>query len=232
LRNCFQYKHIYLQLLIGSTLLILLSACTTTGPLTKPAGNPDEYRREASRAIHEKRYSDAVQQLRNVIALDPTSSDFLLLGDLQEALERYRPARRSYLSGLEQAAEAVQQHKFIFHLAVLEGLHFNDYNAAASRANQLPDDTAEDLVLETLLAMLRNHYDKSLELSDRVIKNNYRQEMIGWAHYLAARSWVAVGNDSKAFQALFFAINHARGYGLVARITRLWEDLKQRPLSE
>jgi len=53
------------------------------------------------------------------------------------------------------------------------------------------------------------------------------QELKGWAYFHSARARVALEQKDEAFQALFFAINHARGHGLVKRITRLWEELKQ-----
>ncbi len=220
------------RLLVASILLLTLTACASGPGSTRPTtlnGTAPELRQLAAQAIDEKRYQDATQALRQAAASDPANADYLLLGNLQEALEQYRPAQKSYQSGLAHTSNDDLQQKLYFHWATLEALELNHPSRAADLAIKLPVDSDSRLNLQILQAMQQNHYDAALRLAQQLSSRSDDKEMIGWAHYHAARAWVAVGNNSKAFEALFHAINHARGHGLVARITRLWDDLRQLP---
>lgn len=230
LNICCKKKQGFLYRFIISGLLLQLIACSPVGKLPTTTINVTEYRQQAAQSIYENRYADGIKWLRKVIKLDPTGSDYLLLGDLQEALERFRPARSSYQKGLEYAATPALQQKLNFQLATLEALEFNHLDKTAKLAALLPESSVGTLNLQALLALRQHQYDRALRFARQVVNNSQDQEMTGWAHFHAAQTWTAVGNDTKAFRALFMAINHARGRGLVARITRLWEELKQRPL--
>lgn len=218
--------------LVSLAILSQLTACTTSKTFSSPAVGAAEYRQQASLAIHENRFADGTKLLIKAIKLEPRGSDYLLLGNLQETLEKYRQALKYYQKGLEYAVDAELKLSLSFLLATLEALEFDQFEKAATQAKQLPDKSAHYLNLQALLAIQQNHYDAAIRLTEQIVSSNQEQEMTGWAHYHAARAWAAVGNDPKAFQALFFAINNARGHGLVARITRLWEELKQLPLAE
>lgn len=222
----------HLRSFVIFALFLQLVACAALD--RQPAANVSagDYRKQAAKAIREHLYADGAQLLNKAVKLDPTGADYFLLGNLQEALEKYRKARKSYQMGLEFAVEQELQQKLNFNLATVEALAFNRFEKAAELISKLPANSAASFNLQALQAMQLNHYDKALRLTEQAISNTRDQEMIGWAHFLAARCWAAVNNDSKAFQSLFFAINHARAHGLVSRVTRFWEELKLRPLPQ
>lgn len=220
------------RLLVASLFLLTLSACAS-GPIAtrqpKINGTAPELRQLAAQAIDEKRYQDATQALQQAADSDPGHADYLLLGNLQEALEQYRPAQKTYQRGLTHTSNDNLQQRLYFHWATLEALELDRPERARDLANKLPAGSDGRLNLEILQAIQKNHYDAALRLAQQISSRSDDKEMIGWAHYHAARAWVAVGNNGKAFEALFHAINHARDHGLVARITRLWDDLRQLP---
>lgn len=219
------------QLLIICVLLLLPAACSTGLIAPKAPGTAEDFRQSAYRSIHGKRYAEGMEALGKALKLEPNGSGYLLLGDLQEALEQFRAAQNSYRKGLGYSSDEKLRQSFYFHLAVLAILEFKQLDRADELAEQLPETTAAALNLAALQALQQNHYDEAIRLTEQVLSNPQQQEMTGWAYYCAARAWLAVNNDAKASEALFFAINHARGHGLVARITKLWEELRQRPLS-
>ena len=219
-------------LFLLALLLCQLVACAPAGKLPKATGNAEDYRRQAYQAIYEKRLNDGITSLQQAISLEPMGSDYLLLGDLQEANEQYRAALKAYQKGIQYAFDAKTREELNFHWATLEAFQYDRLDKATELIAQLPADSAAALNLRTIQSLQRKHFDTALQHSEQVVSDNQDQEMTGLAHYLAAQAWLNVGNESKAFQSLFFAINHARGHGLVARITRLWEELKKRPLPQ
>ena len=226
----FNPKAIYLDIIVLS-LLMQLAGCATPGR-TPPSGlTAAEYRQQAYHSIYEKRYADGTKLLEKAIAIEPRGEDYLLRGDIQEALHQYRAARSSYQKGQATASGDQLNQALIFHWATLEALEFNNSAKAAELALLLPEDSPTALNLQAVQAIETNHFDTALRLTEQITNNTADQEMKGWAYYHAARAWIAVKNKSKAFQSLFFAINHARGHGLVDRITQLWEELKQQPLA-
>lgn len=223
-------KHPHLFILIIG--LLLLAGCAIPGNSPHDGLSAEEYRQQAYHSIHEKRYAGGAKLLQKAIDREPRSEDYLLLGDLREVLEQYRAARSAYKKGLATKPGAKLHQALVFHWATLEALEFNNPTEAAELASGLNENSAEALTLQAIQALQKNHFDTALRLTDQVSSRPADQEIKGWAHYHAARAWIAVGNESKALEALFFAINNARGHGLVSRITRLWEDLKQHPSAE
>ncbi len=219
------------RLLLG-LLLFQLVACAPAGKLPKISGHAEDYRQQAYQAIYEKRLNDGTTLLQQAISLEPTGADYLLLGDLQEANEQYQAALTSYQKGIQHALDAKVRADLNFHAAILEALQYDRLDKATELTAQLPENSAAALTLRALVSLQQKHFDTALLHCEQVINENQDQEMTGLAHYLATQAWLNVGNESKAFQSLFFAINHARGHGLVARITRLWEELKERPLPQ
>lgn len=225
----FNTKATYVSLLLLS--LLQLAGCATSGKTPTSGLSAEEYRQQAYHSIYEKRYADSAKLLEKALVLEPSGADYLLLGDIQEALRQYRPARSSYQKGHQIDVDEELKQLFIFRWATLEALEFKDSAKASELALLLPEGSPAALNLQALQAIEKNHFDTALRLTEQISSSTAEQEMKGWAHYHAANAWIAVGNKNKAFQSLFFAINHARGHGLVDRITRLWEELKQ-PLAE
>lgn len=219
-------------IILATGILMCLFSCAELVNTSSVDLNAPEYRQQAYRAIDENRYNDGAKLLQKAINLEPRSEDLLLQGDLREALEQYRAARSAYQRGLEVKPSPALMQALTYHLATLEALEFDNPEKAAELAIKLTKNSPAELNLQALQAIKKKYFDTALQLTTQVTNNYDDQEMKGWAHYYAAQAWAAVGNQSNAFQALFFAINHARGHGLVGRITRFWEELKQQPLPQ
>ena len=213
-------------LLIGCSLQ--LSACANPA---KPQNNnlsAEAYRQQTYHFIAQKRYADGAKSLQQAIRLETRGQDQLLLGDLQEALADFKAARKSYQQGLTSESTLEVRQLLRFHAASLDLIELNRPQQAAELLKKLPADSAAAHNLQAARQLLTGKPTAALQHTEQVLNNQAAdQEMIGWAHYHAARAWVAVNNRDKAFQALFFAINHARGHGLVSRISQLWEELKR-----
>ena len=154
------------------------------------------------------------------------------MGDLQEALQKYRAAHSAYAKGLELTPPEKLRNALNFYLAMLEMSEFSNPDKGDTFFQLLPINSPEALNLQALQALQARRLDRAIELTGQIIASQAGQEMKGWAFYLAARTWTKLGNEDKRFEALFFAINHARGHGLVDRITRFWEQLKTQPAQQ
>ncbi len=229
--NPFKIMRISLVILIAAPLLFL-AACADLANTYGTNLSASEYRQQAYRAVDDNRYKEGAKLLQKAINMEPRSEDLLLLGDLREGLEQYRAARSAYQKGLDAKPSTELTQALVYHWATLEALEFDNQEKALELSTKLSEDSPAYINLRALQAIKKKQFDAALKLATQVTSDYDDQEMKGWAHYHSAQAWVAVGNESNAFQALFFAINHARGHGLVGRITRLWEELKQQPLPQ
>jgi tetratricopeptide (TPR) repeat protein len=213
-------------------MVLSVSACATTSPPVAPVLSTAEYRQQAYHSIYEKRYADGARLLELALELEPQAEDYLLLSDLYAVQEQFSQADNALTNGLQLELQPAEKQRLIFQSAVLKILAFEDPTAAERLVIDLPADSPEALTIEALLRQYQRQYDQAIRLTEKVAETATDSEMKGWAYFLSARSWVFGKDYPKAFEALFHAINHARGHSLEKRITQLWEELRAIPQAE
>ena len=135
-------------------LFTLLAGCAALKPHPDPAAAA-RHAALGARLVVKHRYAEAAKEYAQAQQLDPAKAAYALeLGDLREALEEYRSARRAYRDGLDAVAPGdPQRPDLVWRLALLEALHLDAAEAAQKLAGQLAGNDFRALDLDGVLRL-------------------------------------------------------------------------------
>ncbi len=204
---------------------IVLVGCSATN--RSASTSPEELRLKLAHSLDYKQYATAADQLKQLLEIEPTIKDSLLRGDLLNSISKYEAAQSCYQKALDIEGIEAEKQQLYYHLALLEAEEFNNLDQAELLAKKLQPESSIQNDLRALLALKRGDVDQTLHFTELAIKNAEDNEMRAWAYYHSAQAWIVKANPGKTSQNLFNAINYASGYNLVARISKLWEEIRQ-----
>lgn len=216
-----------MRLLCLLILTLCLPACAPT--TARRDVTPAQHRQWAQEllSIHDRK--GAIEELRQALDGNPNIGDALLYADLLESQGDYKGARKAYKQAFRYPADRAQSLTLNYRLALLEATDFDNLKAAAKLGEALPPVDSRHFDLQSLLLFKKGQYQQALTESQRALTMAQNNEEKGWAYFHMAQIYYELRIERDTFGSLFQAVNSARGYGLVARITDYWEARRHAP---
>lgn len=215
--------------------------CLLVLPLLLAACAPSTVRKDVTPAQHRQRAQElltihdrkgAIDEMAQALSGNPNIEDALLYADLLESQKEYKRARKVYKKASQYQADAAQTLSLNYRLALLEAGDFDNVKAARQLIKTLPPVDSRRLDLQAVLLLKQGAYKSALKESQRALQRAQNSEEQGWAYYHMAQSYYELRSERDTFGSLFKAVNSARGYSLVSRITEYWEERRHFPFPE
>jgi tetratricopeptide (TPR) repeat protein len=209
--------------LLGLLILIFtLSACAPATQQSK--GTPAQHRQWATELLSINDLEGAIPELRLAVAGNPNLADALLLADVLEAEEQFKGARKVYKNAAGYPADSQQKVDLNYRLGLLEASFLDNLSSAEKLLAQLPSEDSRTQDLQAVVLLKQGQLQEALEACRRALTKATNNEEKGWAYYHMAQIYYELRVKSDTFGSLFQAVNHGRGYSLVAQITKYWEE--------
>lgn len=206
-------------------ILILISTLFACAPASQQSsGTPAQHRQWANELLSIHDMEGAAEELRLALAGNPNATDALLYADVLESMERYKEARKVYRKASRYPADPQQKIALDYRLGLLEVSFLNNLSVGERLLAKLPPEGNQWHDLQTVLLLKKGQLQEALMESRRALAKAGNNEEKGWVYYHMAQVYYELRIKGETFGSLYQAVNHGRGYSLVAQITKYWEE--------
>jgi tetratricopeptide (TPR) repeat protein len=216
------------NILLASLLLIFGTLTGCAGLLEQPDPRPaEEIVVQAEALIKGKAYAGGADLYGKAIAKQPGNGRYYLRrGELLEALDRDREARKVYSDGLKNVASQTPEHlELMQRQALLCAEHLQDIDTAEDLLAEMPTGSVARLDLAGYLYYQAGQPELALKLYNQALGLATDPDQKAIVLYHAALVYDALKDEINAVTSLFHAINHASHLGLIRDISALWAQV-------
>jgi len=215
---------IHVRNLVALALLASLAACATLPP-------PDPVRagtlhEEALRQASIGNYALAVTSYDEAIRYNPQNSVlYLQRGEILEAIQQFAEAVKTYQTALKRLPSEHSDREKVYYRLGLDQAETNDVRGATSSLAGIVE-TSPRKDLEGMIALQQGDPDAALLLFNDALKSAVDSEQQALIYYHASRAHFAKRNLVEANNALFHAVNNARGLALKNHIRIFFDQIR------
>lgn len=222
------------RLLVTAVLLLLLTACSWSSSAKQERQAQLQQHLAAGEAAWQGRdYASARDAYGAAHLLAPADAALAFrLGVIHEHLGNYAEAADLYRTALQgKKLPDELRHEMTYRLALLEAFRLDGAAQLPALLVTLPPASPYAADLQAVLALLAGDGRKALAALNEARTLPLSQELSSIILYHAARAYYLTGEDDRALQSLFEAINRA-GYAPISRdISEFREFLIKQPRS-
>lgn len=215
------FKKTGLSLLLG----IILAGCATLPPADpKLSANLHD---EAIRMTTNMNYPDAISTYSEAIRYNPLNSDlYLQQAELLETIQQFDIAARSYQQAINRLPkDHLKLENIHYRLGLLQARDEGQHRKARQNLAQVKEPSLRS-DLEGFIALHAGDPDGALELFSQALKTAVDSEQQARVYYHASHAHYAKEDIVESKNALFHAVNNARGLALKQHIRIFFDQIR------
>ena len=211
--------------------LIILRTGLFTACAPLPPANPKlsaTLHEEAIRATAIKNYSVAIAKYEEAIRYNPLEAQlYLKQAEVLETLQQFDKAVKTYQLALDRLPEIQEERELIhYRLGLLRARDKSDHRRAKENLTFIKDESMR-LDLDGCIHLYSGDPDEALRLFSRALQSALDSEQQARVYYHASQAHYAKNDLVESRNALFYAVNNARGLALKQHIRIFFEQLQQ-----